>query len=87
MKPKPIPQKRKIKAAVMTFLGAFKDGDHLRTEDCIKYCHKYVGRYIYGDTVLRYMRELREKDIINYTCTHKQARIIKIIPIGAPHSL
>ena len=87
MKPKPIPQKRKIKVAVQTFIGMFKEGDQLRTEDCIKYCHKYVGRYIYGDTVLRYMRELREKDIINYTCTHKQARIIKIIPIGAPHSL
>jgi hypothetical protein len=87
MKPKPIPQKKKIKAAMMTFLGMFKEGDQLKTEDCIKYCHKYVGRYIYGDTVLRYMRELREDQVINYTCTHKHDRIIKIIPIGTPHSL
>ena len=87
MKPKPIPQKKQIKAAVMTFLGMFRPGDQLRSEDIIKYVHKYVGRYIYGDTILRYAREMREKGLINYSCTNKQQRIIKIIAPGEIHSL
>lgn len=87
MKPKPVNQKTKIKAAIATFIGMLRPGDQIRSEDVIKYVHKYIGRYIYGDTILRYMREMREDEKLNYTCVYKEDRIFRILEIGEPHSL
>lgn len=87
MKPKALPQKIKIKVAIETFLSMFHPGDQLRSEDIIKYCKKYIGKYIYGDTVLRYAREMREEGTINFTCVCKYQRIFKILKPGEAHSL
>ena len=69
------------------FINQFSPGDQLRTESVIKYVHTYYHRYIYGDTILRYMRDMRARGVINYTTTHKHDRIIRIIEPGAVHSL
>ena len=79
MKPKALPIKERVNVAITTFLAQFRHGDRLRTEDVIKYCHKYVGRYIYGDTILRYMRELRERGVINYQITCRKSRVMEIL--------
>jgi len=84
---KQLPLKPKINRAILNFLEPFKVGDQLRSESVIKYCHKHIHRYIYGDTILRYMRQLRERGMINYTCISKSERIIKIIAQGEAHSL
>ena len=76
---KPLPQKTRIKVAIRAFLSLFKKGDQLRTEDVIKYVHKYVNRYIYGDSILRYMREMREDGEINYRIACRRSRVMEII--------
>jgi len=79
MKPKALPIKVKIDVAISTFLSQFKPGDRLRTEDVIKYVHKYCGRYIYGDTILRYLRLMREEGKINYHVTCRRSREMEIL--------
>ena len=76
---KSLPIKPKVDAALLTFLSQFKPGDSLRTEDCIKYVKRHVTHYIYGDTVLRYMRQLKEDGKINYEIWDRKSRIMTII--------
>ena len=71
--------KQIIMRHIVRFMDRFRPGDTLRTEDIIKHVHRYHRRYIYGDTILRYARELREQGLINYECTNKQNRAIRII--------
>jgi len=84
---KELPMKHKIKAALLTFLEPFRANDQLMTDDCIKYCKRYVTKYIREETILRYLRELRQDGKINYDCRVKEERIIKILPLGEPHSI
>ena len=80
--------KPKVDAAICTFLFPFKPGDQLTTDDCIKYVHKMVTKYIRADTITRYMRFLRYNEKINYTHVgEKKDRIIQILEPGTPHSL
>ena len=87
MKPKPVKQKPIIQTHIVAFFNMFHVGDMLRTEDVYKYVKRMLGHQMYPDTVLRYMRELRKDEVINYTIVSKSERIIKIIPLGEPHSL
>ena len=79
--------RQKIIILIQTFIDQFVPGDMLRTEDVIKYVHRYHHRYIYGDTILRYMRDMRKRGDINYTIVSKRERTIKILLIGEDHSL
>ena len=79
MKPKALPIKTRVNVAILAFMGPLKPGDKIRTEDVIKYCHKYVGRYIYGDTILRYMRELRDSGDIDYVIPCRRTREMVIL--------
>lgn len=82
----PIPAKTKIKSELCTFLNMFNPGDQLRSEDCVKYIRRHLGKYVYDGTILRYMRELRQAGKINYSCTFKRDRIIQVLAPGKPHS-
>ena len=84
---KPLPIKHKIKAAIVTFLKMFKVGDVLMTDDVINYCHRHVTKYIRDESILRYLRELRQDGEINYNCKQKESRYIEIIEPGQAHSL
>jgi hypothetical protein len=84
---KELPMKHKIKAAILNYLKPFRPGDVLKTDDVIFQCKRYVTRYIREESILRYLRELRQDGKINYTCPVKEDRNIRIIPLGAPHSI
>jgi len=86
-KPKPIKLKPIIKGHIKTFLSQFRPGDQLRSDRIVRYCRANMGKQMYPDTVLRYAREMRQDGMINFTCTHKQARIYLILKLGEPHSL
>ena len=86
-KPKPIKQKPLIKAAILRWLKMFRPGDTIRSEEIVKAVKRDLNiKYLYSDTVLRYLRELRHSGLVNYTCTNKQERIFKIIELNEPHS-
>jgi len=77
---KDLPKKKLIIGSIVRFFAKFKDGDVMRTEDIIKFVKRDLGiTAIYGDTVLRYARQLRQEGRINYTCLCKSKRTIKII--------
>lgn len=85
----PLPElsdKKIIMSHIQQFMNQFRPGDQLRTEDIIKYVHRYHRRYIYGDTILRYLRSLRADGVLSYSCVCKRERIIKVIAPGIPHS-
>jgi hypothetical protein len=85
-KPPPVKLKPIIKANIKLFLGMFRPGDMLRSEDIVSYCRRMTGKKMYPDTVLRYCRELRQDGVINYSCTSKMDRVFKILAPGEPHS-
>lgn len=81
-------KKKQIKVAIETFFGMLRPGDVIRSEELVKACKRHMGiKYIYPDTLLRYLRQMRSDEVLNYTCVHKEKRIFKIIEIGEPHSL
>lgn len=86
-KPAPIKMKPIIVGHIITFFEMFNPGDMLRTDDAVKYCKRMMGKQFYPDSGIRYMRELREKGVINYTSISKSERIIKVIAPGESHSL
>lgn len=86
-KPAAIKLKPIIKGHIVTYFEMYRVSDQLRTESVVKYCRARIGRKMYPDTVIRYMRELREDCEINYTSISKSERIIKVIAPGEAHSL
>ena len=86
-KPKALPVKSQIKQYIQTLFDMLQPGDMLRTEDVYKYCKRMTGKQFYPDTAIRYLREMRQKEELNYTCVNKQERIIQVLAIGETHSL
>jgi hypothetical protein len=87
-KPKAIKQRPIIKAQIVIFFDQFRPGDVLRSEEICRYVKVHMSKkYLYEGTILRYLRELREDGIVNYTCTNKQLRYFKILRPEEPHSL
>ena len=84
---KELPMKHKIKVAILNYLKPFRVGDKLQTDDVIFQCKRYVTKYIREETILRYLRELRQDGKINYNCPVKERRDIVIIPLGEKHSI
>ena len=85
---KPHAKKRRIRVAILAFFGMCRVNDEFKSEDLVKFCKRHLNiKYIYADTVLRYARKLRQQDMINYTCTHKETRRLKVIAPGEVHSL
>lgn len=81
------PIKTQIRGHVKTLFDMLRPGDQLRTDDVVKYCRRMTGKQFYPDTAIRYMRQMRKREEINYTCISKHERIIKVLKIGEPHSL
>ena len=80
-------RKRRIRVAIIAFFGTLRPGDLIQSEDIVKFCKRSLGiKVIYSDSVLRYCRQLREQQMINYTCYHKETRKIKVLKTGEPHS-
>ena len=74
------PLKPAIKLQVENFFMLFKPGDTFKTEDIIKFCKRRMGvTSIYGDTILRYTRELREEGAIDYEIKCRQSRVVTVI--------
>ena len=77
---KALPKKPVIKHHIRTFFEMQHKGDRFRTEDIIKYCKRHMGiTAIYGDTILRYTRELRQDGVIDYIIDCKQSREVEVI--------
>ena len=86
-KPKALPVKTQIKQYIKTLFDMLNPGDQLRTEDVYKYCKRMTGKQFYPDTAIRYLREMRQNNVLNYTCINKQERIIRVLSPGEVHSL
>ena len=86
-KPKALPVKAQIKQYIKTLFDMLQPGDQLRTEDVYKYCKRMTGKQFYPDTAIRYLREMRQNNVLNYTCINKQERIIRVLSPGEVHSL
>lgn len=84
---KALPIKRQIKQHIQTLFDMLNPGDQLRTDDIYKYCKRMTGKQFYPDSAIRYMREMRADEEINYTCKNKQERRIEVLDIGEAHSL
>ena len=84
---KPLPVKSQIKHYIQTLFDMLQPGDQLRTEDVYKFCKRMTGKQFYPDSAIRYLREMRQDEELNYTCVNKQERIIQVLAIGEPHSL
>ena len=87
MKPKPVKLKPQIKQHIKTLFAMLNPGDQLRTEDVYKYVKRMMGKQLYPDTAIRYMRELRQDGEINYTVLSKRDRRIEVLEMGEAHSL
>lgn len=80
MKPKSLPLKPQIKQHIKTFFNLCRKRDTFKSEAIIKYCKRHMGiTAIFGDTILRYTRELREDGEINYEIKCRQSRVVKVI--------
>ena len=58
--------KKKIKRAILRYLGAIRKKENFYGVVLIEYVWDVVRTDCYGDTILRYMRELRSDGEINY---------------------
>ena len=64
---KPHSDKQKIKAAIRKYLNAIQPGTNFFGITLIRYCIERINRKdVFGDTVLRYLREMRNDGIIDY---------------------
>lgn len=84
-------EKLKLKPAIDTQIVLFFDmlqaGDLLKTDDVWKFVKRRLGKTMDRETVVKYMRNLRQAEVINYTCICKARREIQVLEIGQPHSL
>ena len=76
---KELSDKKIIMSMILRFTDQFQVGERFRSEDIIKFVHRYHRRYIYGDTILRYARILRSQGKLSYKCTSKRERIFEIV--------
>jgi len=84
---KPQPDKPVIKQHIQTFFDMFRIGETFQSEDVVKFVKRRTGKQFYPDTILRYARELRQDGKVNYTCTCKMHRVIKVLGVGSPHAI
>lgn len=80
MKPKALPQKTIIKHHIKIMFEQYHSGDTFKSEAIIKYCKRRMGiKVIFGDTILRYARELREEGVIDYVIPCRQSRDVIVL--------
>ena len=84
---KALPQKHRIKIQIKNLFSMLYPGDQLKTDDVVKYVRRNVKKQFYPDTIIRYLREMRQDGELNYTVLNKQARQIEVLAMGKPHSL
>lgn len=74
------PQKKRIMVALEQLFEMANPGDQIKSEDIVNIVKRKLEiKYIYPDTVLRYLRELRQDGILNYRCISKSKRIFEVI--------
>jgi len=67
-------KKQFIKETILFYWGLF--GRTFKSEDIVEFIwHKNKSKYIYPDTILRYMRELKSEGKINYRVQCRKSRI------------
>jgi hypothetical protein len=77
-KPNPTSDHQVIRKTIIEFFNA-KTGE-FRGFDLWRHCLPYVQKKVYPDTVLRYMRELKDEGILQYEQVgSKQDSLYKII--------
>jgi len=86
-KPKDHKKAPQIRVLIIRWFEMFNVGDQFLTDDVCRYVSRYMTVKSERDSVRRYMRQLRQRGQIHYTCIHKESRIIKVIAPGEPHSL
>jgi len=84
---KPHSKKKQIKVAIGAFFEMLNPGETIKSEDVVKFCKRRTGKYVYPDSVLRYLREMRQDGVINYNCECKSERRFRILALGECHSL
>ena len=73
-------QKKRIIVALEQFFEPMRPGDQIQSEETVKAVKRALGiKYIYPDTVLRYLRELRKQGKVNYRCLSKSKRVFEVI--------
>jgi len=88
MKPKPTKLRPKVRAQIIEMFKSYKPGDMLSSFAVVRRVRSHVGKYVNDASIHKYLRGLREDGLINYTYVGSKADgVIKIIPIGEPHSV
>jgi hypothetical protein len=73
-------QKKRIEVAIVQFMDMLQPGDQIRSEEIVKAVKRSLGiKYLYEDTPLRYLRNLRKQGRVNYRCLSKSKRIFEVI--------
>lgn len=71
-------KRKQIRTAVLIFLQHHYSWK-FKSEDLIASVQYQIGTpYIFGDTILRMLRLLREEGLINYECKNKKDRVYVI---------
>ena len=85
---KPLTDKAIIDGHNLRFVRQFQVGDIFRSGQLVRYVNARVDHRHYPDTILKYLRLLRKKKLLNYTHVGGKASCqFKIIAPGEPHSL
>jgi hypothetical protein len=76
---KPLSQKKQIMLSIQKFYLTQRHGNTFRSQEVVKFVKSDLNiKYIYSDSVLRYMRLLKEQGKIDFICTNRHDRIIEV---------
>ena len=80
--------KKIIQLHITKFFRQFQVGEVFKSGQLVRYVNGRVKHRHYPDTILKYLRLLRKKKLLNYTHTGGKASCqFKIIKMGEVHSL
>ena len=70
--------KQRIKDGIILYFSFLKDGQEFNGIDLVRHCLSYAGcPDKYPDTVFRYMREMREKKVLDFECISNPKSLYK----------
>ena len=79
--------RKPIMSLLINYFKLFHPGEVIYSRDIVRHVKKYRNGKRNPDTVLKYLRTLRQKEKLNYTCEHKEIGRFRILKLGEPHSL
>ena len=75
-------------AVILTYWKRFRVGDEFKTYSIVRHVRGFTGKFISDASIGKYLRNLRKKQLLNYTYVGSKANgIIRVIEIGEAHSL